>query len=248
MSSYITSLVKFTDHTEDFINGDLYCNTWEYFDKLEKKGIGDLTEMTQVTLKTEYENRIMGLRFTIRLTYEDLCYTPVFCMYSYYSKIFQQSPIIKLPKIPSEGIGSYKSAVLITDVKEFLNRINKKQPSFCYSPIKYIYFDNQRRGKTIDKKITKKDKCNEYQQEFRIYDHSIAITRREDFDIPGIKKIPGIDGNGNLAEKFPIGNLSDIAKKYSLDELFQGVKIELNIDWEYCHKNKLVKEQRFAQK
>ena len=35
MSSYITSLVKFTDYPEDLIGGQLYCNTWEYFDKFD---------------------------------------------------------------------------------------------------------------------------------------------------------------------------------------------------------------------
>jgi len=197
--------------------------------------------MTQAVLKTVYENKVLNRRYPIRLVNEDLCYTPVFCMYAWYSKKYQQSQKFKLPEMIAEDISSYKFAVLITDVKEFLNKINKQLPSFCYSPINYIDYTNLR-GKVIFEPIIKKDKYKYgHQQEFRIYDHSIAITRREDFNIPGVMNIPGIENNGNLAEKFSIGNLNDITKIYTLDELLHGVRIELNIDWDYCHKNNLVK-------
>ena len=244
MCNYITSLIKFTDHPEDFINGKLYCNTWEYFNKLKKKGVGDSNEMTQAILATEYENKILNKRYSFHFVNNDNLHTPVFCMYSYSSKKYKHPLIIKLPKIILKDIGSYKHAVIITNVKKFLNRIEKEQPSFCYRPIEYISFDNCR-GKAIVEPITKKDKYDhEHQQEFRIYDHSIAITRKKDFNVPGTKKISGFYNNGNLAAKFFIGNLSDITKTHTPSELFDGIRIELDIDWDYCQKNNLVKKRQ----
>lgn len=241
LSSYITSLIKFTDFPDDLIAGRLFCNTWEYFDKLEKNGIGDSTEMTQSVLQTEYENRALNRRYSIRLVDPDLRFTPVYCMFACYSKKFVQPPIIKLPKSLMADVGKNKFAVILTDVKEFLHRINRNLPDFYYSPIQYIDYSNLF-GKTLFMPIIKKDyqKFN-HQQEFRLYNHKIAITRQADFDIPGITKIPGIAINGTLAERFPTEDMSDITIKVPTDQVFKGVPVDLKIDWDYCHKRNLVK-------
>jgi hypothetical protein len=241
MSSYITSLIKFTDFPEDFVNGDLFCNTWEYFEQLEKRGIGDSSEMTQSILKTVYVNEASGKKYSTRLVDSDLMYSPIFCMSAIYSKKFKQESIVKIPKRISDQTGDYKAAVIITDVKEFLGRINKRLPYFCYSPIDYIDYGNIF-GKTIYQPILKKDKGKfGFQQEFRIYCQTLAITRKAEFDIPGIEKNSGIEINGNLAAKFSIGDISDIAKEFGIDEINSGVKIDLNIDWNYCHNKNLRK-------
>lgn len=242
MSNYIVSIIKFTDFPDDLIDGKLFCNTWEYFDKLEKNGIGDSTEMTQSVLQTEYENRALNRRYSIRLVNPDLRFTPVYCMFACYSKKYIQPPIIKLPKSLQDDVGKYQYAVIITDVKEFINRINLHLPDFCYSSIHYINYNNLR-GKTIYNPIIKKDNQKYgHQQEFRFYNHKIAITRRTDFDIPGITKIPGFEINRTLAEKFSTETMGDIAIKVPTDQVFKGVPIELKIDWDYCHKRNLVKE------
>jgi hypothetical protein len=243
MSSYIVSLIKFTDYPDDLINGKLFCNTWEYFDKLEKDGIGDSSEMTQSVLQTEYENRALNRRYKIRLVDSNLRFTPVYCMFAYYSKKYIQPPIIKLPKSLEDDLGKYQYAVIIADVKEFIHKINLHLPDFCYSPIHYIDYSNVR-GKTIYNPIIRKDfRKYGHQQEFRFYNHKIAITRRTDFDNPGITKIPGIEINGNLAEIFPTEDMSNIASKVPTEQVFQGVSIDLKIDWDYCHKILLFKEK-----
>lgn len=243
MSSYIVSLIKFTDYPDDLIDGKLFCNTWDYFDKLEKNGIGDSTEMTQSVLQTEYENRTLNRRYSIRLVDSDSRFTPIYCMFACYSKKYIHPPIIKLPKTLMDDVGGYQYAVIIADVKEFIHRIYLHLPDFCYAPIQYIDYGNVR-GKTIYNPIIKKDFRNYgHQQEFRFYNPKIAITRRTDFDIPGITKIPGIEINGNLAEKFSTEDMSDIASKVPTEQVFQGVSIDLKIDWDYSHKNHLFKEK-----
>jgi hypothetical protein len=124
---------------------------------------------------------------------------------------------------------------------QFIYRINLFLPDFCYSPIHYIDYSNVR-GKTIYNPIIKKDfRKYGHQQEFRFYNHKVAITRRPDFDIPGITKIPGIEINRTLAEKFSTETMGDIAIKVPTDQVFKGIPIDLKIDWNYCHRNRLIK-------
>jgi hypothetical protein len=243
LSSYITSLIKFTDFPDDLIAGNLFCNTWKYFDRLEKDGIGDATEMTQSVLQTEYENRFLNRRYSIRLVDSDLCNTPIYCMFAYYSKKYIQPQIIKLPKSLLNDVGKYQYAVIITDVKEFLQRVNVHLPDFCYSPIHYINYSDLR-GKSVRNPIISKDSQKfGHQQEFRLYNHNIAITRKTDFDIPGITKIPGIEINGLFAERFPTEDMGDIAIKVPITEIFNGIQVDLKIDWNFCHIRNLVKNQ-----
>lgn len=132
--------------------------------------------------------------------------------------------------------------MIITDVKEFLHRINLHLPGFCYSPIHYIDYSNLF-GKTLFLPILKKDyRKFKHQQEFRLYNHKIAITRQSDFNFPGVTKIPGIEINGTLAERFPTEDMSDIIINVPTDQVFKGVLVDLKIDWNYCHKNKLKKD------
>jgi len=233
MSSYITSLIKITDFPETLINGELYCNTWESFDKEERKEVGDNTELTAAVLNTEI--RFMNRRYYTRLINSDTLYTPIFCMTALYSKKYIKPTFIKLWDERFRKFGQY--AVVITDVKEFLFRLNEQQPGFCFAPVEYIDFAKLC-GKAVYKPIIKKDKyLFGYQQEFRIYNHSIALTIDKNFNVPGIQKINA------TAKKFFIGDLHDIAIEYNnTDQLFDGVSVNLKVDWNYCHKTNLVKD------
>jgi hypothetical protein len=228
MNNYIVALVKITDYPKDLLNKGLFCHPWKYYSEGEKNERFDPLEMGASVLTTKIEawNRL----YSIVLTNEDLAYMPVFCWTAIFSKKFVLPPKIKLSEDRFRRFG--KQAIIITDVKELIKRIEQQLPSFCYSVVEYLDFYSI--IGPIKKPITTKDNYFKYQQEFRIFNPSIALKRGE-FYVP---KIMQIEEEQKL---FTLGDIKDIAMWCSVDELFNGINVSLNVDWEFCHKKRIKK-------
>ena len=228
MSNYIVALVKITDYPLDLLNRGLYCHTWKYYSEGEKNERFDPLEMGAAILNTRI--KVWDRLYSILLTDEDLAFTPVFCWIAIYSKKFVIPPKIKLSETKLREFG--KQAVIITDVTELIRRIDLLLPGFYYSAVDYLDFDSI--VGPIKNPIITKDNYFKYQQEFRIFNPSVAL-KKGDFSVPGIEQIE------EEQKLFILGNINNIAMRCSIDELFSGIKVSLNVDWESCHKRRIKK-------
>jgi hypothetical protein len=217
---HIISLIKITNFPEDVILGNLYCNRLQYYREAELQEIGDKFEATAVS-KQWY-----------RLVDNDLLSCPIFCMYTIEARKQDDTTTILLKDEELKKFGRY--AVVITDVKEFIKRINTNLSEFSYEAVRYIDMKNP---EGIDKyaifnPIATKDNSFNHQKEFRIFSHLWALASNADFQIPNVKYI------SERSKKFPIGDLSGICKQFKTDELFSGINVELKIDWDFCRKDR----------
>lgn len=239
MKKYITALIKLTNHPKDFLNGNLYCNTWEYMSiKYDK------SEMIHSFSKFQFRNP--WIKSLTKLGYYDemLKDMPMFCMFAYYSEDKIIPHKIKISKKVAKTLCSPKRAIVITDVKKFINQVQTKLPDFFYESIDYVDYTKYL-GITFFNPITTKDGNYFYHEnEFRIYAPNYALTRKITFDYEelGFKIFPGlINDEKMISEKFNIGDIRKIAFECSADELVNGIKKELIIDWSYCHRDQLIK-------
>jgi hypothetical protein len=217
---HIVALIKITDFPKDVIDGNLYCNRLQHYREAELKEIGDKFEGTAVS-KQWY-----------RLVDNDLLVCPVFCMYSVEARKQDDITRIQLRDERLKEFGNY--SVVITDVKEFLRRINTNLAEFPYEAVRYI---DMKKPEGIDRfaifnPIATKDNYFEYQKEFRIFSRFWALGSNSDFQIPNVKYI------NEKNRKFPVGEMADICKQFKTSELFSGVNVELKVDWDFCRKDR----------
>ena len=212
-TSYIISLLKITDFPDDFLNGYLYCNRLNYHREAEEKERGDKNEGLAVS-----NQRFKP--YTLKIYNTDLFYYPTFCMLYIYSNKRSFSNKVKLDNEKLKKFGSY--TVIITDVKEFINRVERNIPNVHCEVVRYIDF-NTLQGVdelAIYNPIATKDKNFSYQQEFRIYVHRF------------------VDNDNFCPIRYTIGDLHDIGIQFPTSDLYRGVDVELNIDWDYCRKSR----------
>lgn len=217
---HIISLIKITHYPEDVMAGDLFCNRLQYYRETELEEIGDKFEATAVS------------RSLYKLVDSDLLTHPVFCMYSVEAKKQGDTAKIQISDEKLKKFGQY--AVVITDVKEFINRINSKLSDFSYEAVRYIDMKNPEGiyKPAIFNPIVTKDKYFKYQQEFRIFSHAWALSDNVDFKMPNVRYI------NEISRKFPIGDLEEITKLYKTEDLFSGINVELKVDWDFCRKDR----------
>ena len=228
-SSYVVSFIKFVEKKEyatDFLDGELFSKPWIYFKGVEDKQRGDKLELAAAKLQTEVYFSRLNRSYRFWLEDGDDCFSPVFCMYHVSSRAPLSSTEIKLSDERLREFGTY--GVVVKNVGGFLDRLNRNLPGFSYGLIEYVDFNNLtgENKYALRRPILKKDlRTFEHQREFRIYNTHYAITGDPEFDLPLKEKVPSNAFGGIF---YSVGNLSDIAEIYSMDELFAGVNINLN--------------------
>ena len=220
---HLVSLIKITNNPKDVLDGNLYCNRLQRFREVEIEEMKDDIEAIAIS-KYLYNS------YWLRIIDEDLLSCPVFCMYSLEVKNHNCPTKIQFDNVKLKKFGCY--AVVITNLKEFISRVNCKLPEFRCEAVRYIDIRNPEgvNKLPIFNPIATKDKYFMYQQEFRIYSRSWALSSNTDFKIPNVKYVD------ESARKFSIGDLRDIAQEYPINDLFSGIEVKLKIDWDYCLK------------
>ncbi len=217
---HLISLIKITNYPEDVLAGDLFFNRLQYYREAELEEIGDKFEATAVS------------RPLYKMIDEELLSSPVFCMYSVEATKKDDISKVQLSDDRLKKFGQY--AVVITNVKEFINRVNSSLREFSYEAIRYIDMKNPEGifSQAIFNPITTKNRHFKHQQEFRIFSHAWSLSNTKDFMLPNVKYI------SETWKKFPVGDLADISKLYETKDLFSGVNVDLEIDWDFCRKDK----------
>jgi hypothetical protein len=251
MLNYIVALIKFVEQVkfaEDFLAGNLYCNTWKYFRDLESKNPADMErgdglEIAAAILNKQIYNPISRVYNQYRIVFEDQdnFFTPVFCLYSEFSKNTTIPNILRLQNKKLRKFGQF--GVVIRDVAEFIKLLEVNQPGFSYGAVEYLDFNDppEENRFAFRNPIIQKDQKDFYhQQEYRIYNKHIAITNALN-TVPPSKQI--VQPNSNGAAIFNIGDLSNIAKIYSTDELFKGINPHIQIkNWDSILQENISKE------
>ena len=152
-------------------------------------------------------------------------------MYSVDAKRNNHPKRIQLP--PDERLKTFgECAVVITNVKEFITRINNKLPEFKCEAVWYtnmkdlqgVYRD------AIFNPLATKHQYFSYQKEFRIYSDFWFLGGNLD------PKVPYFYYAEEDHKKFPVGDLREIAQVHPIEDLFTGIDVDLNIDWSYTLK------------
>ena len=246
MANYICAFIKFVEkkqYAEDFVNGFLYCNPWIAYEKMENSQRRDNTETAESIRNwvLHIEKTNFGFRYKMILKNKDDFYTPVFCMYSVFTKKYLIPEKLHLVNKKLKGFGNY--CVVIWNVEEFINRLNIYLPGNSYGVVEYLDFDHLT-GKNkwaLTNSIIQKDKSKfAHQQEFRIYNRHIMLNNQNSTLLP-IKEVVATNEHG--AAKFSMGKISDIAEIILTDQLFSGINIKIIVnDWENISKEKMSKE------
>ena len=226
-ANYIVSLIKFVkerEHAQTFINGSLFCKPWDSFRDSEEKQRGDRLELVASKLGTEVYLPGIDRAYSFWLEDGDNRFAPVYCMYQLSSSKQASSMKLQLKDARLKEFGNY--GVVIKNTGEFIDRVNRNLPDFSYGLIKYIDFSDLKNKSAVFKTpILKKDATAfKHQREFRIYNTRYAITNNKNMENPNLEII---QPNEFGASFFALGNISDIAEIYSMDELFLGVEINI---------------------
>ncbi|KLU60278.1 hypothetical protein CEB3_c31290 [Peptococcaceae bacterium CEB3] len=213
MKKYLVALIKITDHPEDLVEGNLYCNRLGYFVESEEKEIGDSKEATAIVSRP---HNIFNRLYRFNIQDSELLNSPVFCLYGVLGDKYCDTSKIHFDNKRLMAFG--ERAVIIKDVRRFLNQVDKNQPQFSYSIVRYIDFSNPRGEdeRAIFNPIVKKDLRFRYQKEFRIYSHHV--------DLEG-------------AKTFYIGDLRNFTEICETEELYVGKDVDLKVDWNHCDIN-----------
>jgi hypothetical protein len=227
-SGYVSLLIKFVKemgHAKSFLDGNLFCKPLNYFKGIEDEQRGDKLELAASKLQTEVYISSINLSYKFWLEVAEDQFTPIFCMYQVSSSSPLASIRLRLEDNDLRGFGDY--GVVIWNTGEFINRLNHSLSEFSYALVDYIDYENLVGGNefALKKPILQKDrKAFGYQREFRIYNTHYAITSQADIDLQG-KEI--IEPNKYGGAFFSIGNMTDIAETYTMDELFLGVELSV---------------------
>jgi len=240
MKKYVYALIKITDtldHAQDFCDGLLFCNRVKYFIGCEKKEIGDAKEaiayISQHTYKAGFIHNRTRYNFNhqFNIDWQDIqiTYNPAFCMYAVIGdkNYLRKSETIKLFNTKLKKFGDF--AVIVKDVPKFLTIIQSSLPNFQYSLIGYLDYS---KPLTPPNPIINKDYYFNYQNEFRIYSQSISLVNNETTEVFG--ELINKD-----AETFPFSPINGITSVVRTSELFDGVKVQLNRDYDSCDISKL---------
>lgn len=237
MGKYVLGFIKITseEYANDFYNGNIYFNRLQYFMKCEKEEIRDSHETTIATTKSTISLKTSNNVFEYYFNWQDKesQYYPSYCMYSLYiqGKDFLRCNRVKLNDERLKKFGTH--AVVIKYVKKFLNKIKLSEQDFNYSLVRYKeYINSTRKIMVTGNPVTCKDISFKHQQEFRIYNNSMALTRNPDYD--------------GFAEQYydtkyitNIESLKDIAEICTVDELFNGKEISFSMDWNFNKRKNL---------
>ena len=238
MSDYIFALVKVfkeMEWAENFRKGQLFMNPLKYFIKSEKDEIGDCSEATAIILK--YDFNLFGKyhEYSYKIGDGTAFHNPVFCMYTIYKSDYERNGnMIKLTNKKMDKFGGY--AVIVTDVRKFLERIKQKASQLKYSRISYIDFSNIRGA--IYYPILKKSIDYKHQKEFRIFSDQVVIQGGYTDEIKSLfSNVNFIETNHYNA---CIGDIHDLTSKiYHTEDMLCGVTQQINIDWNFCKKQNL---------
>lgn len=238
MKEYIIALVKvFKEKTwaETFRSGQLYMNPISYFIKSDQKQVGDNSEATAIFKKYEVGFLDKQLfRYNLRVVDGVVINSPAFCMYAIYYSDYYRYGKIKLLSNEMKNFGQY--AVVVTNVRAFLERIEQKERQLDYSFIKYIDFSTI--DGTVFNPIVKKSKTYKHQKEFRVFSNTIVISSNySDIEKDEFNSIKYVDSDHY--DGF-IDDISSITSEVLFtDELINGINLQLNIDWNFCRKTNL---------
>lgn len=226
-SSCVVSLIKFVkekEHALTFLRGNLFCKPWVSFKDIEDKQRGDRLELAASKLQTQVYVKDLNRSYNFWLEDGDSRFAPVFCMYHVSSRNRASSKKLQLEDERLKEFGHY--GVVIKNVGEFIDRLNRNLPSFSYGLIEYVDYSNLAgANRTFKNPILQKDISDfKHQREFRIYNAHFAITNSKHLDNPTIEIIQPNEFGASL---FSIGDISDIAEIRSMDELFLGVEINI---------------------
>ncbi|WP_018477179.1 hypothetical protein [Pontibacter roseus] len=192
--------------------GHFYCTTIRYFRTVENDGLrGDLHEgkayLKQLKdFKIRHQGRVIGIAPNAQLYYnhpDDI--GNIFCIYGVKTKLINLSiKAIQRVRIEEEAVGFGKAALLIYNLQEFVNRIEKslKELGKEYNISPIHYYDS----KTYEGELSPffKDDRYSYQNEFRLW-------------IPNKVEHPF---------EFYIGDISDISHKIPIADID---KIDVNV-------------------
>ncbi len=217
---HVISVIKLTDYPDDVRAGNLFCHNLQFFRNSEMQELGD-----------EFEATAVSKWYKLVDAHSLSC--PVFCMYAVEVKKEDDITRIQLNDERLRRFGDY--AVMITDVKEFIRRITTNLSEFSCEVIRYIDMINPPGlyKQAIFNPIATKHLLFKHQQEFRVFSHAWALSSKEDFKLPNVQYI------NEDKKKFPIGDLNDITQQFRTDDLFNGVVVDLKIDWDFCRKDRL---------
>lgn len=218
---YIKALVKVTSeesYAEDFRKGKLYMNELRYFTKCEKKELEDKLEGRATSIKCK------NIRVDL-IDSMELC-RPVFCMYGLYDTKFGNTQFVSICK-KMEYFGKY--AVIITNVSEFLRRIDEMGIEF--SPIKYQDVGNYDLDSQIPyNPIYRKVEYFKYQQEFRLVKPDLYLTKNSPEKYSEFQTL-----DDDHCELFVPGGLQDITSPVlPIEQLLcpERYDVDLIVDWE----------------
>jgi len=238
MKEYIVALVKVFKEkawAENFRNGQLYMNPISYFIKSDQEQVADPSEATAIALKFKAEIGHQQHNYSVRIIDTHSTYNPVFCMYAVYSSDYNRDGKIRLLSDKMKEFGKY--AVVVNNVRAFLEKITEKEKQLDYSCVKYINFSTIKED-AIFYPILKKNLAYEHQKEFRIFSDTILVqsnyTDAEKDELDSLKFVDSDHYDGF------IDDINDITSGVLYtDELINGVNLNLSIGWNFCRKTNL---------
>lgn len=198
-----------------FYDGEIYCNTFEYFAKHEAKEVGDpfetVSDLHQGRLTRIGINDKSGVKqyFDVDVPgqlkeFHTAHVGNIFCLYAFKYSDYLDSGEMYLPKAIS-GFGD--SVIVILDIHQFLERVRFKltelDKSCQHNFVEYLEFKSYS-GK---RSPFQKDSAFSHQNEYRLYVHPNVSENKEPF-------------------KFSLGAMDDIARLCDLEDF----KIELSYE------------------
>ena len=231
MKKYIKGLVKVTSkecYAKDFRDGKLYMNELRYFRECEQRELEDKLEGRSLTI---YANNT-PIHCIDPMA---LCF-PVFCMYGLYDSKYGGTKSVSIcPKMKAVG----KYAVVVTNVQEFLRRIEKTGLEF--SPVKYQNSDKN----NFDSRVPfrpeyRKVEYFKYQKEFRIKKPDLLLTKNS------TEKYDGLETKDeDHYEHFTPGGLHNITSEIiPIEQILQPNKLNIKLvveNWENVELSKFIK-------
>jgi len=185
--------------------------------KCEKDEVGDYIETTAATIQEV--NPYTGNTISLLIQDETAKYIPAFCMFALIGDKCGFKNRLKLPSEKLRKFGDF--AVVVTDVKAFLNRLAANS-DYESSIVKYIDFFNPplEDGTAVFNPVVKKHIHFKHQSEFRIYSKRIRVTNEKD--------LTEYHGDKFISQDFTrlkLDNLSSITTEIlSTDDLLRGVR------------------------
>lgn len=239
-------LIKHTDYVDEFLHGDLYCNSLEYFWKNGFEEQKDIYEGLSANVNLDSIKHIFPeelrdhLIQDIRIQAVGYASCNILCLTKIDAIPFYGNTIIKMP---SEMDNFGKQAIVITDLSEFIRRVNERieQLGFKYVCGNVAYHKPFENGEKTEKKSKITWKSVEPVTLEQLGNPAV-LTKRDSFDKHSKYanqnewRICIFRGNNDAsAFTLKIGDISDIAF---------NVKSEMLIDRSYVEQ--LIKRYNYS--